>query len=300
MTALRLLLLGVAALAASVVATPEAKQRKETLTSAVSRSLGGLRVFIVDVMFLRAEQARAEGDIAEAARLYEALLQMQPDNAPAAAHLVDIEFDNLGYVLDADERFEGWKRLRRRVAQLIELQPSSALLRYRDAQLVLKVLRGKDAALKARVAQLPEPRFQALMATAEACGLAETIRGLGSHHLDTFAFLATEVAADGLARDREAVWGRAVDLGRAILDLRREMLTEHRHQRVDDPDPTNPKHWIVLADLLSEGLDAVEAIAAAGSRPQAEAALARFTDRAGSDLQAVPLLKLAIARMWKK
>lgn len=287
--------LGAAALLAAVGVTPAPPQRAETLVSAVSRSLGGLRVFIVDIMFLRAEQARAQGDIVEAASLYESLLQMQPDNVPAAAHLVDIEFDNLGYVLDPDERFEGWRRLRRRVAALIELQPASGRLRYRDAQLILKVLRGKDTELRARVVEaLREPQFVALMRTAEACMLGDTVRGLGSHHLDTFAFLALEVAADGLARGNEQVWRDAVVAGRAVLAERSEMLAEHRHPLVYDADPADPSQWILLSDLLALGLETIGRIAGATSREAAQAALDAFTARAGNELRSAVRMQAAV------
>lgn len=295
MTQGRLVLLAFLALLGSVALTPVRSTRAETLISAVSQSLGGMRVFIVDVLFLRAEQARALGDLDDARNLYQTLLQMQPRNAPALAHLVNIEFDLLGYTVDDDERFERWRALRGRLGDAISLEPGSARLRYRDAQLILDVLRNNDRELAARItAHLGEPRYVALGRLAEAAILADMISRLGSNHIDTFAFLAVEVAAEALVRREPALRDATVKMGRVVLAARAEVLNLLRHAKIAGADPQDPDAWVSLHDLLAWGLDTVEAVAAAPSLAAAEAAVDSFVARVGEDLQSVLQLRAAV------
>lgn len=295
MTRTRLLLLALLALLGSLLLTPARQTGAGSLKSAFSQSLGGMRVFIVDVLFLRAEQARALGDLDAARDLYGTLLQMQPGNAAATAHLINIEFELLRYVVDDGERFEQWRTLRRSLAEAIDLSPSSARLRYRDAQLILDVLRHEDHALAARITEhLGEPRFVALSRLAEASMLSDVIQGVGSNHVDTFAFLAVELAADALARGRTDLMRLAVDLGRAVLAEQQAMLGRMRHSKVAGADPTDLAAWVWLDKLLEWGLDTVEAVAADPASPAARAAVESFVARVGEDLQSVPRLRAAV------
>ena len=290
-------LLGVLALSAALACTPAPAAESESLVSAFSQSLGGLRVFVVDLLFLRAERARTVGDMDRARGLYKTLLQMQPDNPPATAHLIDIEFDMLGYIVDEDERLAQWVALRRQLAQAMRLRPASARLRYRDAQLILDALRRNDTALKGRLTEvLGEPRALALRRLTEAASLADSIPRLASVHLATFCLQCVEVAADALARGRTQLLKQAIAWGRTIYDLRADTLQVMRRAKEVDGDLRDPATSISFHDFLGWGLATVEAVAAAPHRAAARTAIDVFVARAGDDLRAVAILRDVAAR----
>lgn len=289
-----MLVLAFVAFVGSVLCAPGRASRAESLMSALSQSLGGMRVLLVDIMILKAEQAQRRGDLEDAAMLYRTLLEMQPDNAPALAHLVDIEYDALRYVLDPEERFRAWRDLRRRLGDMIALRPASARLRHRDAMLILDPLLKNDELADRIRAALPEPDLQALRRLGEAAMLREVLPRRGTIHIELLATKTIEVAADALRRDATEVWQEALHIGRLVLELRSEVLGLTRHLLVEPPDLDNPDHYIPLYDVLRLGIETVERVAPDRHAPQARQAVAAFEARVGDNLRAAAMLREAV------
>jgi tetratricopeptide (TPR) repeat protein len=286
----------VVSLVLAVVATPPPPEGTTTLPAAISQSLGGMRVLLVDVLFLRAEQARAQGDSDEARALYRTLLQMHPNNAPAVAHLVDAEYDGLRYILDDDLRYLRWQELR---TQLTSVQPQSARLYYAHAELILRALSEKDGVLAQRIERdLKNPRLAALMQLGEAALRAEQIERRGSNHLDKLAFLSLEVAADGLVRNDSAAVEKAVAIARIALEMHGEMLSLLLHRvpsKSPGPDPSEPALWVPLRTLMILGLDAIEQLRANPSSGAAEDAVETYAKAVGDEeVRSIPLLRKAL------
>nr|MDJ0976804.1 hypothetical protein [Planctomycetota bacterium] len=139
----RLLLLAVLCLVTSVVMAPAPTRADVSLTTAVGRSMGGLRVLVVDILFIRAQalvNAGRADDLAEAQQLYETILLLDPANDTAHAFLVDmlvLQMLPLGTTPEA--RFGWWQEGFDLAQRGLELNPASALLHHRIAELLMDV-----------------------------------------------------------------------------------------------------------------------------------------------------------------
>ena len=93
-----MLTLGVLALALAGALAPPAPGRagaRPSVLASVGASLGGLRVLLVDVLFLRAGALQKSGQPEEAAALYETVMELDPENDSATAYLADLYVDAL-------------------------------------------------------------------------------------------------------------------------------------------------------------------------------------------------------------
>lgn len=234
----------------AVLLVPTVPREDTGVVGAVSRSMGGARVFVIDALFLRAEAQRKAGRAEEAAALYETALEMDPANEAATIFLVNLIADDLmSQEPDAAARVHWWHRARALLKRALERRPESASLHARAAGLALEVLRpgapiklsDAAAAMAARVA------FRHLLMAARATA---TLPRLGRAHLIQFSLLAPEMVAEALERGEMARAQQALAAGQEILALRGRVLASVTLEEAS------------LADILGTGLAAVEAVSA--------------------------------------
>lgn len=91
-------------LVAAVLVAPEPAPVAGGTLAGFARSLGGLRVAVVDAVFLQAEAARRAGRRDDATDLYELVLQLDPDDEAAAAYVAEARFDVVLQVPDVASR----------------------------------------------------------------------------------------------------------------------------------------------------------------------------------------------------
>lgn len=238
-------------LVAVLLAPPAPEQEGASVLGAVGRSMGGVRVFAIDAIFLRAEAQRRAGRVDEAAALYETALEMDPANEAATIFLVNLIADDLmGQEPDPEARLGWWRRARALLQGALERHPDSPSLHARFAGLLLEVRRVGSAVSVSDEAAVEVGRLalEHLVVAARATG---TLPRLGRVHLIQFPVLAPEVAAEALAAGDDRLSGEVLATGHEILVLRAEVLGELRFEEDDT---------FGLADILRAGLEAVEAV----------------------------------------
>ncbi|MDJ0520549.1 MAG: hypothetical protein QNJ90_00590 [Planctomycetota bacterium] len=237
----------------------------EPATAALGRSMGGLRVMVINGLFLRAESRRRDGRVEEAAGLYRTVLELDPANEAAAGFLAATYVQELlPQIPDLRERFGWWQEARGLLAAALERRPDAPGLHARMANLVLDAPLADPGFAALLREEIPQPGRHALRHLRTAFRGAGTLPRLGRDHLVRAALLAPDVAARGLLLEDEEARTEAVAIGREALTLRRGLLSEIR---LDDGTD--------LAAVLTAGLDAVEAVAAAGPDPASRAAAGR-------------------------
>jgi len=261
-------------LLAVVLREPPVRGQGGTL-AAVGRSMGGLRVVVIDGLFLRAEALRRGGRVEDAAAHYQAVLDLDPANEAATIFLANLFVDEmLPIAVDADARFLWWREARALLAQAIARRPRSAALHNRAASLIMGLTRMQPDLEPHLVTELGNWRLAALrhlrVAFEESAGLAR----LGRNHIAHAALLAPEVAARGLRDEDAAAYAEALEIARALARLRAPVLEE----LLIDPERGDE----TLAVLLAASSEALEATAAALGAPErradAEAAIARYDE----------------------
>jgi hypothetical protein len=232
--------------------TPPVPAADTGVLGAVGRSVGGARIFAIDALFLRAEAQRKAGRAEEAAALYETALEMDPANEAATIFLVNVIADELmAQQPDQDARLHWWLRARRLLDRALKRNPTSPSLHARAASLILEArLAGGPIRLSDGAAVMAgQVAYEHLLVAARQTA---TLPRLGRSHLVQLALLAPEVAAEALAHGDPARARAAVAAGREILILRGAVL---RSVRPEEDEAS-------LADILTAGLDAVEAVQA--------------------------------------
>lgn len=285
MTRALLLAAGLVLLAAAAVLRPAPPQGD--VTAALGRSMGGLRVMVIDGLFLRAESQRKAGRVEDAAALYRTALALDPANEAATAFLAATYVQELmPQIPDPAERFAWWEEARTLLLEGLARRPAAAGLGTRLASLILDLPLADPALEPLLAAKLKRPRLLALRTLAAAARATGTLPRLGRNHLVRLAGLAPDVAAQALARGDTAVLQEALDIGREILLLRGPLMAQ---VHLDEESPVG------LDRLLRAGIAAVEAVQAAlggGPRRAAEEALAAYESlmpqtRFVADLQAL-------------
>lgn len=238
--------LGIAALLA-----PPAVDRGDGVAAAIGRSMGGVRVMVIDGLFLRAEAERKAGRVEEAAALYESVLELDPANEAAVMFLSNVYVDELmPQVPDVEGRFQWWREARALTLRALGRHPDSAALQAHACQLILAAPRVDQALVGLLEAELERPRLVALRHLRAAVRGAETLPRQGRSHLTTMTVLAPLVAAEGLRDRRAGELAEGLAAGREALRLRGDVLRTMRSADLE----------VDLRRLLELGLEAVEAV----------------------------------------
>ncbi len=306
MTRARLALIALLCFITSAVLVPSASRADISLTTAVGRSMGGLRVLVIDILFIRADalvrSGRAE-ELAEAQQLYETILLLDPANDTAHAFLVDmhvLQMLPLGTTREA--RFGWWREGWDLAHRGLDLNPTSAQLHYRIAEMLINVGVSPVAYVKELLPLVeervePHRRATLLVHLAEACRLRENLPTRGYSHPGQLQVVAPEVAAGAAREGNEDLYVLAYGAGLELLKRHEarlaQMLTEG-----GELAPIAGGH-VDRATLLKAGLGAVTRIRKAlknGRPAEAQRVVEAYAAQAGQNRVLDALRRLAESR----
>lgn len=266
------LVLALSLLGAAVVAAPEPAPVAGGTLAGFARSLGGLRVAVIDAVFLQAEAARRAGRRDDATDLYELVLRLDPDDEAAAAYVAEARFDVVLQVPDVASRHAGLLALLDELEATWGRRTRKARLQEVAARLLLTTRFAAPPVFERLRTRWPHPERVALgwlVAAARETGrLPEA--PLELLHLRELPYLVIEVAAAAQAEGDLAARDRALADGHEVLALRQPLLA----LLVDVPwdgslDQTEGR--LRMDEVLRRGLVCVELIAAGA--PEARAAI---------------------------
>ncbi len=226
----RFALAGCACLLLAAFSAPMSSKTGGTTTTAVGRSMGGMRVVLIDVLFLRADALKKDGRPEEAAALYETIIELDPKNDAAAVHLIDIYVDDL---LRREATLEGrmhwWRKARSLLAKALVLNPESALLHYRAFQLVWITPVSHPDLAQPLAQEIERPRFLVLSHLRKAARLTDNIPTRWRLHLRDLSEIAPAFAAEAIGEQQAELFQAAVAAGYDLLDRRRSTLGKMLH-----------------------------------------------------------------------
>ncbi len=261
-----------ACLALAVVLAPDPPPAGRGLLGSIGASMGGLRVMVINALFLRAEAQKKAGRIDDAAALYETVLELDPANEAGTIYLVNTIVDELmPQAPTLDERFGWWQRAYDLLVRALERRPRSGPLRTRAGTLLLDA-GYVDPAIRDRLADaVGLPRLVALRHLRVAMQQTETLPRQGRGHLLRIALQVPLVAADMLADDAPDPYREVMAIGAETVDRRGDVLAE---MRIDETTTVD------LRQVLEARMQAVAAVAAvlrgSGDRAGAERRIAGF------------------------
>jgi tetratricopeptide (TPR) repeat protein len=249
----RLCLLGAAAgLALSAWLAPGVAGEGRGTLGSIGASMGGLRVMVIDALFLRAEAQRKVGRIEDAAALYETVLELDPANEAATVFLVNAYVDDLmPQVPDVDERFGWWREARALLTRALTRRPDSAVLHFRAATLILDATLAEPAFAARLVDELGLPRLVALRHLRRAARMRANLPRGGYGHLLRLALLAPAVATAALEGGQPDAYAEAAAAAMELLRLRGDVLARMGLDEEPPPD---------LGTLLRAQIEAVDAV----------------------------------------
>ena len=257
-------------LVAAVLVAPEPAPVAGGTLAGFARSLGGLRVAVVDAVFLQAEAARRAGRRDDATDLYELVLQLDPDDEAAAAYVAEARFDVVLQVPDVASRHAALLALLDEIEATWGRRTHKARLQEVAARLILTTRFAAPPVFESLRSRWPHPERIALrwlVAAARETGrLPEA--PLELLHLRELPYLVIEVAAAAHAQGDLAARDQALADGHEILALRQPLLA----QLVDVPwdgtlDQTEGR--LRMDEVLQRGLTCVEQVAAGAAGAQA-------------------------------
>jgi hypothetical protein len=251
------LLAGVLLLALAAWVAPTPPRAEAGLLGALGRSLGGARVALLDVLFLRAEALRARGEVEEVPGLYRAVLELDPGNVQAIGFLADVyAFDLLPEAPDATARLAWWRRAWETVEAALADHPHDPTLLLRSSDLLFLAPALHPELLDGIERIVPDADLVNARRLAEAARLRADLPRRGRTHLVRLALALPMAAAVRLRDGREGV-AEILALGGGVLDLRRADLAEVLAPPLEDgrEDPRG-----TLDRVLAAGLDAVGAV----------------------------------------
>ncbi len=250
-------------LGAAVLREPPERTGDNTL-AAVGRSMGGMRVVVIDGLFFRAEALRREGRAEDAAAYYQAVLDLDPANEAATIFLANLFVDEmLPLAIEAEARFLWWREARALLAHAIARHPRSAALHNRAASLLVGLTRVQPDLESLLEAEVGNWRLAAVRHLQVAFEESEGLARLGRNHIVRAALLAPEVAARALQEGDRAAYEEALAIALELERLRGPVLAELLIEE---------ERGESLAALLRVSIEALEQTEAAGSDPKRRAA----------------------------
>lgn len=239
-------------LSLSVVLAPEPPPEGRGLLGSIGASMGGLRVMVIDALFLRAEAQKKAGRIDDAAALYETVLELDPENEFGTIYLVNTIVDELmPQAPTVEARFSWWKHARELLMRALERRPASGPLNARAGTLILDAAYADEAFRPLLEEELGLPRLVALRNLRVAMHAAGTLPRQGRGHLLRIALITPLIAAKALADESPEVYAEAVATAEETIRRRGAVLAQMRIDERGDGD---------LLLVLTRGMQAVEAV----------------------------------------
>ncbi|MGE0193530.1 MAG: hypothetical protein AB7T63_15980 [Planctomycetota bacterium] len=286
--------LALALLAAAVAVAPEPAPVAGGTLAGFARSLGGLRVAVIDALFLQAEAARRAGRRDDAADLYELVLELDPDDDAAAAYVAEARYDVVLQVPDVASRHAALVALLDELEATWRRRTHKARLQEVAARLLLTTRFVAPDVYEALRSRWPRPERVALgwlVAAARETGRLPAAP-LELLHLRALPYLAIEVAAQAHAEGDATVRDKVLADGEEVLALRQPLLA----QLADVPwdgELGRPGGQLRMDEVLREGLRCVRLLVAGA--PEAPAAVEAFAAATGES-RALEALKAALRR----
>ncbi len=268
MTRAAWLVLGALLLLLAAILREPPRRGEQTTLGAVGRSMGGMRVVVIDGLFFRAEALRRRGRLEDAAGLYHAILELDPANEAATIFLADLFVDGmLPGAVEADARFLWWREAHGVLEDALARRPDAAAVHDRAATLITQLPYSQPDLEPYLVRTFGNWRLEALRHLAVATERTDVLARRGRGHVIHAALLAPDVASRALVAGDEAVYREALRIAGRLQARRADALATV----LVDPDRPEP-----LGALLAAAVAALEATARArtdaGRRPAAEAA----------------------------
>lgn len=282
-----LLLLAVCALAGALALAPPPDDRPGRPLTALGRSLGGARVLAVDALFLRAEALRLRGRAEELPALYQALVDLDPDNVAALDALAgELAENQLATAPGAPAQAAWWQRAWELVQHGLAVHPDSPTLAFRAAELLLRVPEQRPAlaaAIDAAAGGATAREDRGLAFLVLACRATSDLPRSGRMHVVRLAraapLLTLRALARGVPPDAAAL---RLAAGQDLLARRGAVLEGIDEARAGEAP--NAAQVVPLAHVLSLALEVVRAallVAAGDPAGPARDALERYRAVAG-------------------
>ena len=289
---LRALGVGVLALVGAILVAPK-PLASPSATSALGRSLGGSRVVLVDMLFLRAGALVRDGRLEEAASLYRTVLELDPDNVAAVAYLADVLADGfLGRATTPEDQFAWWRSSWELIERGMDLAPDSALL---HTMLAYRLWRDPISFpdLKPHIERaFPDRTARAVYELAQAARLSANIPYRGRVHIRLACVLGIVEAIEAEQRGDRPGADKALGIVREIGALRARALSEMTTPVMRGGEEVG---MVLLRDTVRLGIAAVLGIRERleeGDIPAAKAMVAALADDLGEDAL------VEAARLW--
>lgn len=304
MSRLALLGLAVPALVGSVVLAPAPADLPGRPLTALGRSLGGARVLALDALFLRAESLRLRGRAEELPALYQALVDLDPDNVAALDALAgELAENQLATAPGREAQAGWWQQAWELVRHGLALHPESPTLAFRAADLLLRVPEQRPAlraAIDAAAGGIAAREERGLAFLVLACRATSDLPRSGRMHLVRLARAAPLLTVRALARGEPTdVAARRLAAGQDLLARRGEILEQIDEARAGSGEAMQAAQVVPLAHVLGLALEALRAallVAAGDPAAPAREALERYRVVAGETDLARELAAWLVAR----
>jgi hypothetical protein len=219
-----LLLAATLGMLALVVWWAPARQGHPDPLTALGGSLGGGRVAVINLLFVRAERLNREGRYEELPALYESIRRLDPQNTAAADHLAAIyAYDVLREAPDDAARLGWWLEAWELVEGALREHPNDASLLTRSTDLLLDIAPRYPGLEDAIAAKVGDPRQLGVARLLAAARLTRVLPRRGRIHLLRLVILLPIVAAQDLGAGGEA-WRPLLAAGEEVAALRRSDL----------------------------------------------------------------------------
>ncbi len=290
----RLALIGAAVFSFVLAAgiAPPSPGGQESVATAVGRSLGGLRVLVVDVLFVRAGALVASGspgDLAEAQSLYEIVLELDPDNDAAHAFLVDMyAIQVLPFGTTPEDRFHWWQQGWELANRGLQLNPRSAHLHNRIAELFIDVMTSPVdyvKELRPLVAKAhPDQLALILEHLGAAVRITDNLPNRGRMHLAHTTNMVPEIAIRAARTGNDRVLRLAGEIGTETLERRADVLADMTTRVIllDGTEGAPVNREFLLRAGISSVLRVGEAMKA-GDRPAAKRVVQAYAEVIGQN-----------------
>lgn len=269
----------VACLGLSAWTGPPELGGSESTTTAIGRSLGGLRVLVVDVLFVRAGALVASGspgDLAEAQSLYETVLELDPDNDAAHAFLVDMyAIQMLPFGTTREDRYRWWLEGWNLAQRGLQLNPRSAHLHNRVAELLIDVTTSQvgyvNELLPLVDAKFPNRRTLILDHLSAAARITDNLPNRGRMHLVHLSNMVPEIMIEAARAGDKRLMALAHEVHLEALERRTDVLADMTTRVIRLDGSEGPP--LTRVSLLVFGMNAI--LRVAGHMQAGEPDLAR-------------------------
>lgn len=264
----------------------------ESTTTAIGRSLGGLRVLVVDVLFVRAGAlvaSGAPGDLAEAQSLYETVLELDPDNDAAHAFLVDMyAIQILPFGTTREDRYRWWLEGWNLAQRGLQLNPRSAHLHNRVAELLIDVTTSQvgyvNELLPLVDEEFPNRKTLILDHLSAAARITDNLPNRGRMHLVHLSNMVPEIMIQAARAGDKRLMALCSEVHVELLERRTDVLADMTTRVVYTDGTEGPV--LNRVNLMAFGMNVILRVAGqmkAGDVAQARRFVQAYAEEVGQN-----------------